>query len=613
MTTWTLRRKILGGYGLVLLLLVVVLAWALVNLSRLGSASEAILSENYRSIVAAERMTNVLERQDSAVLLYLLGDEEPGLRQFRENQNTFSQWLARAKDNLTIEGEAAVPARIDSAYAVYLTRFGQLVRSDAASADAYEQRILPAFLPVREATLRLRDLNQQAMFAASARAEHVARRAMWSVGLTGLLALGLGLAFCLVLSRRLVRPIRSMRAATRHLVEGHYDVEVEAHSADELGALARQFNEMTTRLRAYRDLNVEQIMAERRKSEAILQSIDDGLIVVDGALRIQNVNPAAEEALHVPHGQAQGRHLLEVIDDQPLAAYVRETAEAGRPPRRAEHERFMHLQRNGDARQFQFAAAPVYGASDEMLGVVILLRDVTKLRELDRLKSEFVAAASHELKTPLTSLAMSIGLLEEHVGRQLGADDRELLEVAREDVDRLRTLVDDLLDLARLESGRIELDLEAAQPERLAARAVGNLAAQAGERGIDLRCAVPTDLPAVRADATKAVWVLNNLLSNALRYTDAGGRVHVAAEPMGRHVRFWVEDTGAGIAPAEQARIFDKFVHVPNGDAPIGAASGGSGLGLAICREMVRAHGGTIWVDSAPGRGSTFSFTLPVA
>jgi NtrC-family two-component system sensor histidine kinase KinB len=239
-------------------------------------------------------------------------------------------------------------------------------------------------------------------------------------------------------------------------------------------------------------------------------------------------------------------------------------------------------------------------------GKVLLLRDVTALKEVDRLKSEFISTASHELRGPLTSVAMSVTLLRESVGERLGDKERGLLSAAEEELQRLRALVNDLLDLSRLESGRLTLAQVALSPTAIVERAVELLRGQADRAGIELRMVLPATLPDVRVDAARITWVLTNLLGNAIRYAGDGGHVDVAATLAGRHVHVSVKDTGPGIPPEDQGRVFERFVRVgPTGDA------GGTGLGLAICKEIVRAHGGTIWVESAPGRGSTFTFTLP--
>ncbi len=234
---------------------------------------------------------------------------------------------------------------------------------------------------------------------------------------------------------------------------------------------------------------------------------------------------------------------------------------------------------------------------------------VQEMREMDRMQSEFVAVASHELRAPIAALAARLEDLKGH-GDRAGAGAREgrLLEGATEEVARLRSLVDELLDLSRLEAGRLELARRAVAPGRLVERALATFRSAAQQAGVDLGAELPADVPAIEADPERAETILENLLSNAIRFAGSGGHVLVSADAVGPFVQFSVADDGAGIPIEQQARIFDRFVRVRRADG-----SEGSGLGLAIAREIVRAHGGAIWVDSGPGPGSVFSFTLPVA
>jgi two-component system sensor histidine kinase KdpD len=234
-------------------------------------------------------------------------------------------------------------------------------------------------------------------------------------------------------------------------------------------------------------------------------------------------------------------------------------------------------------------------------------RRLRELEEMDRLKSEFVAAASHELRAPLRSLARSLERARSVAGGA-DADARPPLDGAAEEVERLRALVDDLLDLSRIEAGRLELSLRPASPPSLVARALASVGERAARAGTTLTSEVPDDLPAVEADARRVESVLASLLDNALRHAGPGGHVVVSADPVGRFVQFAVSDDGPGIPVEDQARVFDRFVRLGPGEPETG-----SGLGLAIAREVVRAHRGAIWVDSGPGPGSVFSFTLPVA
>jgi NtrC-family two-component system sensor histidine kinase KinB len=236
---WSLRKKIFFGYGIALGLIVLVFIWALIHLLDLGQASDAILRENYKSILASENMVYAIERQDSAALLIFLGFEDQGWKQFRENESLFSQWLGRAKDNITVEGEEGVVRSIEKEYSAYLNHIAKLQSVHKSSlektANFYHETILPSFTAVRNECIHLREINQDTMFRASVRARRIAERAIWSMIIIGGGATGLGLGFSLILSNLLVRPVRQMTEATQKISVGNYDIEVPILSSDELG------------------------------------------------------------------------------------------------------------------------------------------------------------------------------------------------------------------------------------------------------------------------------------------------------------------------------------------------------------------------------------------
>lgn len=608
----TLRRKILFGFGGTLLLLAITLAWAVWNLVHLGQASDAILRENYKSILAAENMIDAIERQDSATLLVILDYEEEGLRQFRENETQFLQWLGRARDNITIEGEKEIIDRIESGYAEYLAEFTKLrdvkISSPPQTGNTYHEAVLPVFVRVRDACVHLRELNQQTMFDASKRAETLARTAFVSTMGIGAAALLIGLGYSLILSARLVRPLRHMLEASRAIAEGEYEVNVPAESSDELGHLAEGFNAMAGKLALYHRLNVEKLVAEKRKADAVLRSIEDGIVVVDADLKVSEINPTAARILGTDDESAEGRHVLEIIRNDKLFGYLRDAAEKGVSPRLEGDKAILTTGEGESERHYLFAVTPVRGQGEARYGAVLLLRDVTRLQEVNRLKSEFVMTASHELRTPLQSITMSMNLLQERTEDRLEKEESELLQTSLEELHRLTAMINDLLDLSKLEAGKIGMDIDAIEAELLVQKALSVFDGQVKERNVSLTTDIQDDLPKIRADANKIVWVLTNLISNALRYVEDGtGRIAVTAERAGEWMHISVRDNGPGIPTELQSRIFERFVQA---ESP--KSVGGTGLGLAICREIVRAHKGSIWVDSKEGEGTTFTFALPI-
>ncbi len=618
-----LQQKVLSGYATSLGLVVLVGLWGVFNLWRLGQASEDILQENYRSIRAADGMIDALERQDSATLILLLGEDgaatdtekaTSGLPLFRESQVLFLQRLGRAKDNITLESEAQTLAALETAYQDYLLSVDRLIaeRSNRLETDTvtYEQIVRPAFQTVRDSAAQLRELNQEAMSAASVRASRTSQQAIIWVTIAGISAAAIGFVISWILSRNLTRPVVAMQKATERIADGDYDVQLNVTSKDELGQLAEEINTMSRRLQAFKALNLDKIVAEKQRSEAIIQSLTDGIIVVDDQMQIVAINPAAATLFGTRPEFAQGRHYLEAIDNRTLYDQMRSVMAGGTPegeegevqsdrPKIAE----LTIER-GSTEHYQYLTTPVTTEDGRQLGVVLLLQNITSLKQIDQLKSEFVMTASHELRTPLTGMAMSIDLLEETAQAKLSENEQELLKTAKEDVQRLRELVNDLLDLSKIESGKLEMKMDAIAPEKLINKAIDLLNIQAKESKLQLTSQVSSPLKDVSVDANKITWVLTNLIANAIRY--AKSTIEVSARSHGTWISIAVKDDGPGIDPAYQSKIFDKFVQV-NTSKDVG----GSGLGLSICREIVKAHGGTIWVDSDTGKGSTFTFTLP--
>jgi NtrC-family two-component system sensor histidine kinase KinB len=605
-----LKQKILIGYGVVFVLMGLVVAWAVTNLVSLGRASEAILSENYRSILDAENMVDAMERQDSGILLMIMGDSEKGSAQFRENEADFLQWLSRAKDNITITGEVQLVQSIETDYRNYRRKFSSLtnlhVTTPPLGLPGYYKTVFPLFSKVRKACIRLRYLNEKTMYSASVRAGTVARRAIWSTALVAASALIVALVFSLLLAERIVRPVRRFMEASRKISSGDYAVQVPVETGDELGRLATEFNQMATRLSRYHEMNIEQIISEKNKGEAILASIEDGLVVFNTRLKVTGINPAARRLLGLVGIKTDELHCTDIFRDPKVCDLIQKAIESGAKPGLPDEQRIITLTEGDRLRHYLFSVTTIRGMDRNLSGIVLLLRDVTRLKEVERLKSEFVMAASHELRTPLTSLGMSVDLLLEHAAHMLAEKDRDLLKAAHEEVHRMKALVNDLLDLSKIEAGRINLEFENVPVKTLFDHAKEIFKSQTEMKHVALTMAPAEDLPLVRADANKITWILSNLISNALRYVGKGGHIALMAHRIGPYMHLSVQDDGPGIPAEYQSRIFQKFVQVKEQEA------GGTGLGLAICKEIVRAHGGTIWVESSAGHGSTFTFTLPI-
>jgi two-component system, NtrC family, sensor histidine kinase KinB len=422
-----------------------------------------------------------------------------------------------------------------------------------------------------------------------------------------LAALVLGLFVSTFLTRRMLQPVSALSEATRKIGEGNFDARAHVRGNDELAQLARDFNSMAARLGEYRKSSLGELLQAHLSMQAAIDSLPDPVAIFNVDGNLQNVNQAAETLLGL-RTDTGSKESLKNVEAPTRAVFerIRSHVLSGKGtyiPKGFEDA--VQLGTLLGDRYFLPRGAPVYEARGVIVGATVILQDVTRLRRFEELKNDLVATVAHEFRTPLTSLRMAVHLCTEQVAGPLTDKQAELLHSAREDCDRLQGMVDDLLDLSRIESGKVELYPLPIEVRRLITGAIDEFRPDADIKGINLRA--PSSLPqvSVLADQERIGHVFSNLVGNAVRYTPKGGSIELGAASIDGFVRFTVSDTGTGILKEYQDRIFEKFFQVP------GAGPKGTGLGLYIAKEIVSAHGGEIGVESETGRGSTFWFTLP--
>jgi two-component system, NtrC family, sensor histidine kinase KinB len=612
-----LKNKILAGYGVVFTLMAIVMAWAIFNIISLSRATDDILRQNYRSTLAAGKMMNALERQDSGILLILLGDIEKGKAIFRDNEADFIEGLGVAKDSIFfLNGEKEVVQTIDKEYAAYRRQFSFItdfldrrqpfIVSPTAT---YNETVFPLFIKLQESCRKLRDLNEKAIYNAGERARSVGIRAILSTIIAAVVGLVATLILSLFLSGRVVKPLSRLLEASRKISTGEYTPQSRDGAWDEMGGLIDEFNHLALHATRYHGVDIDRLLAENNVNEGIISSIDDGLLVFDMECRVTSINSAARRMLGLEFMDIMNLPCADIIPLTNVCNLIRKTVEMGVPPKDIpDEDRIVTLKRNGKTYHCIFSISGIKDKDGNISGGLLFLRDITRIKTVEITKNDFIMTASHELRTPLTSMGMSIDLLLEHVAPKLSERDRELIQTAHEEVQRMKAVTSDLLDLSKMEAGKINLDFDKIPVKILFDQVKDVFRNQIEMKNVILSSDLPKDMPAVMADENKIMWVLSNLISNALRYVQPeGGNIRIHGDRVGQHVQISVNDDGPGIPVEYQSKIFQKFVQV-NGKGAVG-----TGLGLAICKEIVRAHRGTIWVESSPGYGSTFTFTLPIA
>lgn len=336
-------------------------------------------------------------------------------------------------------------------------------------------------------------------------------------------------------------------------------------------------------------------------------NLSEAVIITDGEHRILSLNPKAQDLLNI-NEIAPGKRIGDLIEAPMLQALLDETVFFNRAPKLTYENSIISLQGKGRNKYYKFSLAPVFKANGELEFIVTTIIDVTMLKELEKMKTDFFATASHEFRTPLTSILMGVGMMKAGQLGELNEQGKEILDAIEGDCERLLRIADNLLEISRMETGTIAMEMEETSVYRMIKAALGTLKLQAEKRNVSLYTKLPPDLPSIRSDINKIIWVLTNLVGNALRYTPEGGSITVKVIRKGTMLYFSVRDTGKGIAPEYHEKIFQKFAQIEGEESSSGAA----GLGLTISKEIVEAHGGKIWVKSRPGKGTTFTFTIPI-
>jgi two-component system, NtrC family, sensor histidine kinase KinB len=591
MTPPSLRARIRNASLLLVVIAIGLGLYALPRVYRLGTSIRETLHRNYVSIDVAHHLHATLR------VLQLAERDGHARDALAGTRATFDRWMNIEDHDFTERGEPELARDIEHR--------GQRLFDEIAAAPPNVRHDRE----FDELHARLNDLiamNEAAMWRADSRAARLGRRLTYEFA-AGLLALLIaGIAFSWGLGWALARPLTELAERLRGISQRRTQVRLGPQPLAELEAVAREFNQMAEQLEQYEKLNVERLLYEKRKTEAIIESLEDGVVLIDSAGIVTHINEVASLIMDIEPSDALGSPFDDLSSNSPHYRRVRDALHGLR--RAAPDGPRVEVQLHVRGRDHSYVLKPITLRRTEgtALGTLLILQDVTYLRDQDRARGNLIETLSHELRTPLTSLALSAQLLQREEA-SLDARQREFLRTILEECARMKQLTDNLLNLARGELASISLKRERLDLARVAQDVAGRFRLQAEEKHVVLESRI-VEVPPVSGDPVKLSWVVSNLIGNALRYTPQGGRIEVTTESAGDTVRLEVADSGPGIAPELRDYVFERFAQY--GD---GTDKGSAGLGLAIVKDIVMAHGGRIFVTGNVPAGSRFVVQLPAA
>jgi NtrC-family two-component system sensor histidine kinase KinB len=590
MSTPSLRSRIRNGTLLLLALVLILGAYTLPRVYGLGGAIRETLFRNYISIDVAQHVhASLLELQ----LAERDGKAKEVLPRVRSD---FQYWMGVEDQHFTEIGEPDLAHDIEARGAKLFAE----IESGPANVRHDQE-----FKQLHDRVDDLTKMNSDAMFRADSRSVQLGRRLTYQFAAALVLLLLVGGAIAWGLVWAIAQPLTELIDRLRGVGQRRSHTRLGQQTLSELQAVAREFNQMAERLEQFEKLNVERLLYEKSKTEAIIESLEDGVVLIDSDGIVAHINEIAALILGVEPKDALGSPFDDLSSNHPHYLRVRDALRNLNKNERDEQRVEVQLHVRGRDHTYLLKPIPLRHGEGGSLGTILILQDVTYLRDQDRVRANLVATLSHELRTPLTSLALSAELLHRDAD-SFSARQQELLQAILDECTRIKVLSDNLLKLARGEMAAISVNREHLDLVKIVEDVVHRFGLQAEERHVRLEQQL-RPVPEISGDSIKLSWVVSNLIGNALRYTPSGGKIEIAARPVNGFVHLEVADSGPGIPREIRDHIFERFAQY----SPDGSEKGAAGLGLAIAKDIVAAHGGRIFVESEEGAGSKFVVELP--
>ncbi|MGY2290815.1 KinB sensor domain-containing domain [Pseudomonas sp. SDO528_S397] len=589
-----LRTRLFLSISALITVALLGLLLGLVSVMQMAKTQESLIRSNFITLDLGLKLRQTLGDQ-----LILMLDDQPDTQALKASRQ---RYFALLEQGIEHEHEDATNSGFTQAKADYLSFVQAFDKSqDAAPQLRNNEELTERFNVLRNGLI---GEHKKALENINATEHQSRERALLNAGLLGLVGLAvliIGFVTAHGIARRFGGPIEALAKAADKISQGNFEVTLPISSAAEMNLLTRRFGHMAEALRQHQATNVDELLAGQQRLQAVLDSIDDGLLMIDRQGHLEHLNPVSQRQLGWDDnrlgqglGDAMGRPEL----DEQLHLILR-----GGNLERAPED--LEVEVDGELRLLTYSLTPVSHTQGHILGAVMVLHDVTEQRAFERVRAEFVLRASHELRTPVTGMHMAFGLFQERAKFPAESREADLLSTVNEEMQRLMQLINDLLNFSRYQNGLQKLTLAPCDISDLLEHARARFAEQANAQNIELLVEEQPQLPRLHADRAQLERVLDNLLGNALRHTAAGGQIRLQARRHGERVIVSVEDNGEGIAYGQQGRIFEPFVQV-------GRKKGGAGLGLALCKEIVQLHGGRMGVYSRPGQGTQFYMALPL-
>jgi len=607
----TLKSKINLGVIFLFALILLLSVFGILFINQLAQKSKGTIVDNYSSVNYMMNMVSELDDINTFQINNLENKKYVDsvlLNKYLESKNIFEKNLQLETKTITETGEAELVHQLHSTYRDYLNTYDQLKDNPQLKEKDFEI-LRERYLSIGNKILDIYNVNMNAITHKTNNLQTTADDVTLYMSIVATLSILITLSFIFTFPSSIVGPIKELTKKIKSISERNYDQKLEINTNDELGELANAFNVMAARLKLYDAKQIDQLLFEQKRLETVVHSFEDGILFIDENRKVVLVNNTILQLTGLKEKDVLHHYIPEIAEYNDLIKEIYKTVSLKYSDSEAEIKPIRIAQ---DGKEFFFNIETeeiiTYAESEKketFIGNLILLKNVTKYQERDKAKTNLLATASHELKTPLSSINLSIKLLDDKRIGELNGEQKDILNSLKQHSNRLSRVINELLDYSQIETGNIRLKFSSVKPDIVLDIGVTALMMQVSEKNIDLQTIVEEELPEIHADLEKLVFVFINILNNAIRYSKKGDEIKIEVKKVENDVQFSIKDNGPGISKEDKEKLFQRFTQV--GDF----SKQGWGLGLAISREFLHAQGGRIWVESELGRGSKFIFNIP--
>ena len=581
-----IKTKLRLGFGFLFVVVLSFGALSLYYMNKISASSKVILKDNYESLKYNREMLAII-------------DDEP-LPLAAGVAKKLNAQLLEEEMNITEKGEAQAVRLLKSAF-IHLEN--QRENSDGIKKAESSARLQIRFIDKvnMDAIVRKNDSAQKGI-------QKAATYLLFAATTCALILF----SFVVNFPSFVANPLKELSVAIREISQKNYKQRLTFSGNDEFVELAGAFNTMAAQLNKWETTNLAKLQSEKLRIDAIIEQMQDAIIGLNENKEFLFLNHVAVQLLGLPANEVVGSNAFELKKKNDLLDKILQTGGNEKPLKiyADNKESYFQLERREiivPSYETQTDATLMHTGKNA--GEVYILKNITQYKELDEAKTNFIATVSHELKTPIASIKMSLKLINDERVGTMNPEQKELVNNVKEDCERLLKITSELLNLAQVETGNMQLNCSLTDPNKIADYAIDAVRFQAEQKSIELQFIGKENLPSVNVDVEKTAWVLINFLSNALRYSAQKSKIVIQVVKKEGMIEYSVKDFGKGIEEQYQKRLFDRYFQVPTD----GSNKSGSGLGLAISKDFIEAENGRIWVESAIGEGSTFAFALPIS